>query len=431
VTTGGIAPSRPHHRTRRPDRTGQKERRHSHSGRTRLPDLRRLYRHRRPAIHPGAYEFTFDLLGSGRKPVNLDKLLDSATWTEDSAIPQGHLTVRRPDPNTPRSLIVEKSMLVRCRTRPSLGGRWVHLWTMRVLDPQPNPVDGVIDFDVSDDLSLLSKNKRNWVFRKTKKRKKGYTLGEVARAVCRKEGIKPGRIYEGKHRLSFTKKRASGLDVLRYAAAQEKSKTGGQLNIKLRNGYLDILPLQRNRILYEFKDEIETAVLQATGADDPVTVIQATGHIGKGKKGTKVKATVQDRAVVRRLGRVVDEKDYGHVKSRAELMQKARRDLAKGIRQTRTADIAVRGIPYIHRGEGVRWITREPGWYGKEATVSRDRSFVFTTAVSHTVSGADFTTQLSLTQVDPFVKDQEARDAARRKTARSKRKSRRSRRGHK
>lgn len=412
-------------RVRNVSKRGVAERRRSHVGRARLPDLRQLYRHALPRITPGDYEFSFELLGANVAPVVLDTLLDSATWTEDSATPTGHLTVRRPDPDRPHSLIVQKGMLVRCRTRPGHGGPFIDLWTMRILDPQVDPVAGVVDFDVTDDMEMLTRNRRDWVFRKTKKRKRGYTLQEVVAEVARREGIRVGRVFQGTHRMSFTKKNASALEVLRFAAQQEKGKTGAQLLIRLVNRRIEVVPLERNRVLYEFKDQIDAVTLAQTAADRPITVLLAKGHLGKGKAVKKLRATVSDRAVVRKLGRVVQEKDYGHVSSLAELMRLARRDLAKGQRVKRTASMTVRGVPFIRRGEGIRWLNTEPGWYGREDDLARDRTFVFATAVTHTVSGADYTTDLALTQADPFLADERAQDAAKRKAAAKRRRARR------
>jgi hypothetical protein len=297
---------------------------------------------------------------------------------------------------------------------------------MRVSEAVIDPITGIYSVDLTDDLILLTRNRRDWTYRKTKKRKRGWYLHEIVHDVARREGVRLGRVARGRKRIDkLVKKNASALEVLREACAKEQEAHGIRFVIRMNNGRLDIIPYERNRILYQFDfGEEESSDLQQKQADRPVTVIEAKGHIGKGHAAKKVRATVQDRYVIRRFGRVVDERSYGKVASRAELVKKAKRDLAKGIKTTRTGTLTHRGIPFIRRGVGIRWVTREPGWYGR-AEHSLDRSFLFTNAVTHTIAGPDYTMEVGVVQEDPFHADQERRDKERRRKARARRKKRR------
>lgn len=415
-------------RTRKkPDRTGQHERRRSHSGRTRLPDVRALYRHQREPIEAGNFEYGFTLLGRTHA-VPLGKLVEGASWADESATLTGSLVVRRPDPEVPSSLIIAKGDRVRCSVQ--WRGRFRRLWTMRVQDPSTDPVNGTVSFDLIDDLIMLTRNRRDWMLRKTKRRKRGYYLHEVVEEVGRREGVKLGRVARGTKRFELKKKNASALDVLRAACQKEQDASGVRFVIRMVDDHLDVLPYGRNPLLYQLGEgKVEGVTLEQTSADRPVTVIEARGHIGKGKKATKVRATVFDRSHVRRFGRVVEERHYGKVASRADLMSHARRDLAKAVRVKRTGTLSHRAIPFIRRGDGIRWPNNEPGWYGK-AQHSRDRTFSYVTSASFALSGADQTMDLSVTQEDPFFKDQERLDKERRRKAREARKKRRARGAH-
>lgn len=407
------------------DRRGQQERQRSHSGRTRLPNLRHEYGGRKPPVPAGDFEFRFTLYGR-KDPVRLDNVLTEATWTDDSSTLSGSLTLQRPDPDRPTSLVVAKADRVKCEVR--WGSSWRGLWVMRVQEAPVDPIGGTVAVTLLDDLVLLTRNRRDWTFRKTHRRKRGYYLHEVVRAVARREGLRLGVVAEGTKRMTFSKKNVGGLAVLREACSREKEASGVRFVIRLRGNVLDVIPYSRNRILYQLGEGKEEGVtLEEKGADRPVTVIEARGHVGKGRDAKKVEAKVFDRNIVRRFGRVVDEKNYGRVSSRADLMNKARRDLAKAVRVRRTGTVTHRGIPFIRRGDGVRWITDEPGWFGK-AEHSRDRSFSYVTAATHSVSGSDYTMELTLTQEDPYHKDQERLDKERRKKARELRKRRQ--RGH-
>lgn len=382
------------------------------------PDLRGLYGKTLPEVTPGAFDFRLQLIRPGAHALELDEVVEEFNWVDDGSILSGSMTVRRPDPERAASLPIGVGHRVRCSVR--WRGSWYRLWEMRVQSPETDVGQGSLTVPLTDDLALLSRGRRSWSFRKTKQRKRGWYAHEVAREVARREGIPLGHIARGKHRIPrLVKKKASGLDVLRAAYGHEREKSGTKFIIRLRDGKLEVIPLQRNKTLYVFKDQIEDAFIQQRQSARPVTVIRGRGHIGKGAGAKKVKHTEYRRAIVRRFGHVAEEKDYGRVDSVADLRSRVRRDLAKRIRIKRTASLTVPGVPFLRRGDACQWVTREPGWYGS-STQSRDRSFVYLTSVSHSVSSTGYTTSIDVTQEDPYVKDEkrqdrEARDAARRR----------------
>lgn len=387
------------------------------------PDLRKFYRGNISQLRPGDFEFTLDLLrGRGLKTINLDDITEQFGWADTEAVLTGDVSLRRPDP---KKFPVANGHTIRCRVRWP-GGRWYEVWQMRVQpDIEVDPA-GTATVNLKDDLDLLARGKRKRKYRKTKKRGRGWRCDEIVRDACRKDRVRIGRLAKGTKRLNKLEVDGTLLELIKQAYVKEKEHSGRKFIIRMRNGRLEVVPYKRNRLLYVVEDQLETALLHQEQKANPVTVIEARGKVG----GKKVKLTVANRAIVRRFGRVTKEQDFGKVESRTELKKLAMRELASNVRVTRTADLSIPGIPFIRRGEGIRWINKEPGWHGSIGSVpkpefigSKDRTFVFVTTISHRVAST-YTTDLSIAQEDPFVKDRNARDKERREKARAKRKKR-------
>lgn len=402
---------------------GRDERANTRAAKAKLPNLSRYYKGTLREIEPGAFEFTATLLrGKGKPPVGLDEFLESVTWEDASASLTGTLALRR-SPDTPRAIPILGGHRVRLRTR--FRGQWYDLWTMRAAAPDVN-LDGSISVVLADDFQALRRNRRDWSFRKTKRRKRGYYPGEIAKKVAKSEGVRVRRVVRGTHRLTkLVRKDTTALDVLREAYEKEHEKTGIRFILRMINGELEIVKYRRNRVLYVLRDQITGGLLSAEQETHPITVIDAKARVGKGRETKKVERRIFVRSVVRRFGWVAKEKSYGKVSSTAELGKLAKRDLAKEIRPSRTAELTVPGIPFIRRGDGVRWPNKEPGWHGKEVEHSRDRTYVYVRAISHSVDSGGYTSTLTVVQEDPFAKDRERLDEEARKRAEAKRKRRR------
>ncbi|HEX7088726.1 MAG TPA: hypothetical protein VF192_01240 [Longimicrobiales bacterium] len=392
---------------RRRDRSGREERRAK--SKARRPQLSRFYRNRLKDVRPGDFEFKLTLIRGGRtRRINLDSFVTDFSWSDEESVLTGAVTLRRPDADDPRSLVIGTGYRIRCHVRHA--GRWYELWTMRCSRPRVDPIEGTIEVDLKDDLVGLRRSKRKWSFRKTKRRKKGWNAAEVTREVCRREGVKIRSLPEARHRMDKLELTGSALDVIKKAWAHERDKSGRRFFIRMRDGKLEVVPYRRNRILYTLGAAIEGVELEETQAERPVTVIIAKGRIGKGKGAKKVRHTEYRRAIVRRFGYIPEEKDYGRVRSHRDLKLRARRDLAKKIRVKRQGRVSTPGIPFIRRGEGMRYLSKEPGWHGGTDEI-RDRTYVFTTDVHHHVSGGgEYTTDFGFIQEDPFVKDRERRE---------------------
>lgn len=384
------------------------------------PRLAHYYGRELTDFIPGAFEFRLELIrGKGLAALELDTVATSFEWLDEGSVMTGSMSLQRPDPEDASSLPIANGHRVRCSVR--WAGRWYRLWTMRV-DGVPDVTleTGAVDVTLKDDLEILRRSKQRWRFRKTKNRKHGWLPHEVAREVAKRTGLVLGSIAKGKYRTSFSMV-GSGLDAIKKAYAHEREKSGVMFVLRIRDGRLEVLPVRRNTILYVLEEQITSALVHGEQTRRPVTIIRARGKIGKGKDAKKVKFSAYNGAVVRRFGRTEEEWDAGTVTSLAELKERANRRLANKIRVRRTADLTTPGIPFIRRGDGVRWRTREAGWHGATKT-SLDRSFVFVTSARHTVQAGAYTSAFSVQQTDPYVQDKERRDKEARAKARAKRK---------
>jgi hypothetical protein len=309
------------------------------------------------------------MLRPGRKPVELDPYVESFEWVDEEAQLTGTLSLAQHDPAEP--VPIGRGFTVRCRVRWGRG--WYEVWRMRAGRPESDPIGATVTLPLTDDLDALDRNRRDWRFRKTHARGRGWRADEIAAVVCRREHVRVRHLARGTKRLrKLARDHTSGLQVIKAAYAAEREESGRAFIIRMRGGRLEVTPFQRNRVLYVLRGQIETALLS-------------------------------------------------RVDSAAHLRAKARRDLAKAIRLRRTANLTFPGIPFIRRGDGMRWVNTEPGWHGPSAD-SRDRTYVYVTAVRNQVGASgEYTTDLDVSQVDPFVKDRERREkelrAKRRKAA--------------
>lgn len=413
---------------------GQKQRANSPTGQLRRPNLQRYYGKKTRDLHPGNYEFRISLIRpavQGQARITpLDRKTTSLGWNDEGDTLAGELTARRPWRDKPGSLPITQGDGIRLEVK--WAGQWKRLWTLWVQgEPEVDLTTGEVSCELGDELFPLKKNERDWEFKKAKKgpKSKGWTCDEIARSVCKSERVRPGRLARGTKRFEIKKmKKASGLEVIRRAYAREADKTGRKFLIRMRDGKLDALPLQRPGTLYVVNGIERNASTNGTRKQDrPFTVLEAKGRLkGNDGKDGKLTATIAREKVVRRLGRVVKEKDFGRVDSKDDLRTEAKRLLAKALKVTRTATLILPGIPFLEKGSTIKWVISEPGWHGKTtlAKRARDKSFVFVTGADHSLTPDSYTTTVQVSQEDVYFEDAQRRDEEDRKDKRHKRKSR-------
>jgi hypothetical protein len=387
---------------------GRQQRKNSPTGKLRAPDLNDYYGKKLRDVIAGDFHFRTILVRPEKqgnaKTLILDRAVTSIEWTEEGSTLTGSLQLKRPAPHAVEALPIKERHLIRLLVR--WGGEWYRLWEMRVEgDPEPVGSSGDLSVSLGDDLAALRKNVREWEFKKDKHHPDGWSPEAIAAFVGRKEGVKLGRIAKGRARIKKLKMKGSGLEVILRAYAQERRKTDRKFVVRLRDGELDILPFERHKVLYQIKGvALDYSTQTSPLKKRPTTVIEAKGRVGR----KKIEAKIFRKAALKRIGLSAEEKSYGKVDSRKELIEEAQRDLAEELRVKRTASLQIPGIPFIQRGDTVHWITNEPGWSGP-GHGTQDRGFGYVTAVTHTASPANFESSVTLSQVDPYLEDARSR----------------------
>jgi hypothetical protein len=405
--------------------SGRDERRQSDQGRRRLPRMGQIYGRRLRDIIPGEFEFRTLLIRPekrDRQGLRLAQALTYLSWTSDGPVLTGSITLKRPAGDRPHSVPVKRGHLIRLLVR--WHQQWYRLWDMRVNgEPDVDRTSGDINCELADDLDALKRNRRDWSFRKTKQRKKGWHPQEIAVNVCRREGVKMGRIAEVNSVWidKLEQDNTSGLDIIKKAYKQASDETGKRYVMQFKRGRFEVIPLQRSKIAYIIKNMATGESTSGTPRHErPHTVIEGTAKVGD----EKVTETLARPAIVRRFGRSVLEKDYGEIGSRDHLRELMERDLAAEIRVKLTATLTLPMIPFLERGSTVRWMTNEPGWFGPSEN-SRDRSWAFVRTASHSLDPSSQTTTVTLEQFDPYLADQRRRDKDARDKKRREREGRR------
>lgn len=386
----------------------------------RTPSLAGFYRYQAPAITPGDYEFHLDLLRPRLPALSLDRMVQALTWDDTQTTLSGSVTAYYPDPSDPSAIPVTRGQLIRCSVDWGGKNQRYRLWTMRVGAPTPQVDTGSVSIPLSDDTALLDGGTRDWWFRKTKRRPYGYFADEIAGSVASTLGVKVRGLVRGSVRQEVKLKAATGLAVIKRAYSNEQTHSGRSFIIRIRDGELEVVPLQRNPTLFVLSRQIQTALItQNSGSKVPTTVLTGRGHVGSGKGAQRVSWTEYDRAVVRLLGYVHDTKDYGRVESAADLKGRVQRDLASRLRINNNVQITHGGIPFIGRGDAVE--VNLPAWgYGGA------QSFVFCIGGTHTVQAGLYQSSWTFNASDPYLqalKSEQKAQAARAKKAAARKRS--------
>lgn len=395
-------------------RRGRTQRSKTATARVRAPNLDRYYGRTLPPLSPGDFTFELSLLKIlGRGYISIDKIVESFEWEEQDNGMVGSLSLRRPEADA-ASVPVKSGDRVRCRVR--WAGRWYSLWTMRAQAPGDAGDTATTTVTLTDDMDLLDRTKRHWHIRATKHHPHGYFGHDVVRLVARREGIRLGRVAACTHRNPKLSMYASALAVIKAAYQYETKRTGRKFVIRIRDGKLEVVPYERNAILYVLADEIRTSLVQQhPGSPNPASVLTGVARVGKGKDAKTIRYTAYSRDVIKRIGKVEREKHYRNIRNRAELRQHVQRDLAKMLRLDLTATIQHQGIPFVRRGDGIK--IDLPSEY-----FSGTRRYVYVTAARHQVQAATFTSEFDVTTHDPFLAYSVELEKAQRARTRRKRK---------
>lgn len=380
------------------------------------PDLRRHYGRDAAPVVPGAFAFDLRLLRPGASALGLLPACETVSWRDGSEI-SASLALRRPQGgHRPESLPIREGHTALLRYR--WQNAWLAAWELRLSQPAPDPLTGQVTVELADEFWPLRRDEREWSFRRTKKRGRGWWPGEVTEHVCRVLGVPTGPVVRGRHRIDRLHMHSTGLDCIRAAYRHERERTADRFQIRLRQR-LTVAPYHRPDTLLVIADHVRGVVLTSEREDRPATVIKATGRVGKGHDARTVKTTVSHDQAAKLLGRREVTRRFGHVDSLHDLRAKATAALARELDVRRTAILEVPGVPWIGRGDGMRWDTTEPGYSGATRDL-RDRSFVWVTDAEHVLTGESYTMSLAIDQQDPWSALRERQDRERRRRERDK-----------
>lgn len=402
---------------------GRNERLSTATGRSRKPDLRRHYAFRLPEISPSTIDFRVTLLrGNGIAPLPLDSVIETIDWADeaDTVTLSGSASLRRPVPSDPASLPIGRGHRLRLAVR--WNEKWHRLWDMRVLPPEINLEDGQVSVEFADEMEALKRSRRDWIFRKSKSRPKGWKPEQIALNVLRKTGVRPGSIAKTNVYIDrLRKKDTNAWDVISEAYQKETNKSGRDYLIRMRDGRFDVLERRRNPVAFVIgQDAIGVSVRQIPAQQKPFTVLTGTGRVGKGKDAKKVRYTEGPKAIVARFGYVHRVKSYGTVSSLSALKGLVRRDLAKAIKVKREATVTVPLIPFIRRGDALFLEFPKEGFRGRDTVC-------FAASVRHSVGGTDpssRTTEIDVVQTDVYQRYRDEVEKKLRAKKRTKRKKR-------
>lgn len=392
--------------------TGREEALLTRIAQARAPDLRVYYRLGAPPVdltaqalevflepaidpaHPGAKK-------GARTP--LMSVLQSLTWTEEGTpmIMTGSLTATLPE-NDPASLPVRRGS--RISLVANANGVRIPLWTMRARSPQYDPISQTVTAELVDQMDALGRVIKRWAFKKDKRHPNGWTADRITRAVCHEMGVTVGKIpvATAKIKRLAPAEVASAMDILILAWGKERTATGRSYDIIFDRGHLTVVPaFRRNPVLYSLKDRLTAATAASEAPEDqgenprdrPATRLVAHGYTLSGGKHHNLTYTAARPDLYGLLGRVTVAKKYGKVGSLKTLQSRAKRDLAKYLKVTQTAQITHPGIPFLHKGDAIQLTLPKYGYSGKDA-------FIFIRSVTHSLQGANYTTDLDLVQVD-------------------------------
>lgn len=377
----------------------------------------------------GAQEFRFIAIRPderAKQTVVIDPLVESAEWREEggvdgNAIPilRGSVTLRKPHPDEPQ-INLHHGHRFRCDVR--WGDAWKEVWTMRAYKPVLQVGDGSWQFELADDLLLLSRSEENFRYRKGKKtHRRGWRGDQIIADIARRFGVRCDCVRMRLYHKNFDEQGISPLEAIRKVVAAETEHTGQRLNIVWRNSRVTIVKPRRNPTIYKLQDQITAAQIEVNHSAQMATAYRARGSQKKGKKGKrrkKFKRLVAHREMVRKYGYVQRPVTIkGSIDSRRELIDKAKRKLAKSAKPVKKIEVSHYGIAFIRRMDAVQVEIPQEGYTGSKGVL-------WVQSVAHSLSSGTYTMDLTFRYEDPYdpVKIQKERDAAARKRKRETRK---------
>ena len=387
-------------------KTARTKKKNSAKGRVRSDAPRDYWHGRKHLLNLGLQEFRVTVLRAKQQTLHLDDLVEGISWTEpaDSAITTGEVRYRKPA--TGSELHIRPGDQVRVDYSAWGQKQWKKLWTMRAYEPSATLADGTRSISLANDLLLLSRSIDDFNYSKSKTRPHGWTISQAVKHVCRRFGLRIGRIPTMRHRV----KKKSWLDtsplrVINDLMLMQRNYTGRRYVLRFQNGKLNILPLKRSLDLMILGPTLIDASLQQSFHEAFATALtvrsvaqtqagpSASPSRARRTTARKINVKIRSRTAMKRYG-YVHRIVYAHgATSTAEARRLGLRYLAKIARMKKEMTLNHVGIPTLHKGDALRLQLPELGL----------KQVVYVSEITHTVSAGDYTMDVTVMFDDPYV----------------------------
>lgn len=341
----------------------------------------------------------------------VDGILPGLDWSDTGPVLTGTISLMNDDDQRPKLQIGNGD---RVRLQVRWQGKWSDLWTMRIWDPQDDVVNESYSGTLFDDLHVLEISTDDFHFRRHKtKRPHGYKCHEILIAIARRYKIPLGKVARGTYDIkNLEMNDVSPLDVIVRAYRLERQHSGRRFVMRFRSGKLEVVPLQRNPVLYVLQSQLQAAVIGIETPDNYATAL--TGRwVTKKKKGHMMVTGNLDRGFVHKQAGLLTGIDSRHeAEVRLKHMLAQRQSIKPAIPITHAL------IPFVRRGDATQVLIPSRG-------ISGDKSLLWVSSGEYHLSAGDATMDLEFSWTDPIASAeaaQKAADKAKRAAKRSKKK---------
>lgn len=346
---------------------------------------------------------------SGR--IRIDEMVEGFTYNEpaDSPITTGELMFR--EPGYRNSLFnIGRGNKIRVDVSLKGDGKFIEFFTQRITEANHTVSSGVRTFPMADDLALLQASEDDFKYKKGKAKPRGWLVHEAVRDVCKRFGVKIGKLAATKHRIkNYVRTEVDPLSVITDFYLAERTNTGRRFTMKWKKDKLNIEPLKRSAALIELGPELMEAVLRESPEEGWATAVTVRGRNemlkGKDSKGRrrvsqkKISVKVKNAAAIKKYGyvhRIVYAPDAD---TPGEARALGQRHIAKKAKPQRALSLTIPMIPTLHKGDAIRLGLPEVGL----------KQIVYVSEVTQSVSSGSATTEASVIFTDPYVNEKELR----------------------
>jgi hypothetical protein len=383
--------------------TGRKAKKKKGRERNRQDDLKDYWKKERPDLEVKDYYWrVYAYRGNapkGKRRVRLDPIITQLDW-QDQEIQTANMTLVQSDP-TKRLLIQMGHEITVYFSTVGNNGPWTTLFKLRVTSVTQSADGQEMQLEAADELEWLKRSRDDFQYKKgnTKSRHKrpnGWYCHQITRDVCRRYGIKVGKLSKGTHPIkNLTERNADPLSIIEKAYQKERDETGNKYVIRMRGGKLHVTRLRRSRELLIYGGNAISAEVTTRLKENFASVLSVRSQIKKDGDEQKVKLLVKSRRdTMRRYGRVHNFWNLDDpVDSRAAARRRARRELADRQKPDKEVSMTVPGYHGLQRGDAIRIALKPQGV----------RELAYISEASHSVSAGNYETTITLTFDDPFV----------------------------